>query len=86
MASQISVAKGEWICQGDDLVALAYDAERNWFNIFLEDTWNQFSRKTLTSQEIVPFYLSLHYLVMSLLVTARAHSYRQPVRGCTSAA
>ena len=48
MASQNLVAmEGEWILQGDDLVALAHDGEHNWFNVFLEDVLNKFSRKLL---------------------------------------
>ncbi len=48
MASQNLVAmEGEWILQGDDLVALAHDGEHNWFNVFLEDILNKFSRKML---------------------------------------
>ena len=48
MASQNLVAmEGEWILQGDDLVALAHDGEHNWFNVFLEDVLNKFSRKML---------------------------------------
>ena len=48
MASQNLVAmEGEWILQGDDLVALAHDGEHNWFNVFLEDVLNRISRKML---------------------------------------
>ena len=48
MASQNLVAmEGEWILQGDGLVALAHDGEHNWFNVFLEDVLNRISRKML---------------------------------------
>lgn len=36
----------EWIKQGIDLAALAHDGEHGWFNGFIEDLLNKFSRKS----------------------------------------
>ena len=70
MASQNLVAmEGEWILQGDDLVALAHDGEHNWFNVFLEDVLNRFSRKTLLVRLKAPkpsALTSLYYLLRSV--------------------
>ena len=71
MASQNLVAmEGEWILQGDDLVALAHDGEHNWFNVFLEDVLNRFSRKMLLVRLKTPkpsAFKSLYYLLRSVV-------------------
>ena len=76
MASQNLVAmEGEWILQGDDLVALAHDGEHNWFNVFLEDVLNRFSRKMLLVRSKAPkpsAFTSLYDLLRSVATTSHA--------------
>lgn len=76
MASQNLIAmESEWILQGDDLVALAHDGEHNWFNVFLEDVLNRFSRNMLLVRLKAPkpsAFTSLHDLLQS--VTAIWHA------------
>jgi hypothetical protein len=42
-----------WVCQREDLIALAQGAEHGWFNAFLEDFLNIISRKALLVSNIV---------------------------------
>ena len=41
-------SESQWIRRADDLVALAHDQERGWFNGFVEDIMIKISRKATT--------------------------------------
>lgn len=82
-ASNIVDGEAQWIRRSDDLAALSPDADHGWFNVWLEDVLNKFSRETLLvspspSQFSLQREVGGKYLLISksppLLIVTGCHS------------